>query len=81
MDFAEKIAVAEWALHGNRCWIGLSVERHLGRAEYVAVYQPGPYSAPAVVPNSHSDGFFESLRIGKEWLEAKESQANTEGGK
>jgi hypothetical protein len=76
MDFAEKIAVAEWCLHGNRCWIGLTVERHLGRAEYVAIYQPGPYAAPAIIPQSHSDDFFESLRMGKEWLE---SQSDREG--
>ena len=63
------LANARWALLGNRCWIGLTVERHPDKAEYVAIYLPKPYAAPEIIPESYSDDFFDALAKGREWIE------------
>lgn len=68
LDDRERRDVALWCLTGNRCWLGLTVERKLGKVEYCAIYLSGVYKSPAMVPDSYSDDPWESLRIGKEWL-------------
>ena len=66
MDDKTKLDLALWALRGNVCWLGLSVER--GPAEFVAVYNPSPYGSPQVAEGTHSLDPWECLRLAREIL-------------
>lgn len=72
----EQRDLALWALRGNLAWLGSTIQR--GPAEIVAIAQIGPYSAPEIVPGTHSQDPWECLRIAKQLLERERNTLPTD---
>ena len=75
---ARTLDLAIWALRGNQCWLGTTIERGFG--EFVACYVPRPYAAAETVPGSNDTDPEHCLRKAREWFESRAGQQQ-EGGR
>ena len=66
---AEKAELALWALTNGPLWLGRSIKR-TPEAEYVAVYEPRPYSGPEIIETTYHADPWECLRLARAHFQA-----------